>query len=103
MRGDERQGEATHDDILDAVKHLTEVVGYTDFDIHGQLIGKGLVAQVARLEARVAAKFDWIDTLKKQAWVAASIIAAAAVVIWWLAAPRMEKVFHEPPAVERKK
>jgi hypothetical protein len=103
MRGDEPEGGATHDDILRAVHALSDTVGFVETDMTGQLIGKGLVAQVARLEVRVNAKFNWIDTLLKQAGTAVAIIAAAGVVIWWLAGPRMEKVFHEPAVAEAKK
>ena len=96
-------GEATHDDILRAVHKLTETVGFVETDMTGALVGKGLVAQMARLEVRVNAKFNWIDTLIKQAGTAVAIIAAAGIVIWWLAGPRMERVFHDPPAAEAKK
>jgi hypothetical protein len=103
MKEDEKPGDATHNDILEAVNKLREEVGYVETDMLGQLVGKGLVARVARLETRVIEKFNWIDTLKKQAMTAAAVIAAAAVVIWWLASQDVERVFRDPPAVEKAK
>lgn len=86
-----------------AVKNVSDAVGLIDKDEYGRLIGKGLLADVARLSETMNAKFRWLDSIRLGAVVAASVIIAAAGVVWWLARPDVERVFHERPAVEAKK
>lgn len=89
--------------VSGAVKDVSDSVGWTDKDEHGHLIGKGLLADVARLSETMNAKFRWLDSIRLGAVVAGAVIAAAAAVVWWLARPDVERVFHERPAAEAKK
>ena len=73
---------------------LSLIVGYSSLDERGALIGSGVAGELARLTARVDARFRRDDDRLR--YLAGAFAAASLFVlcIWWLVRPRLEALFQ---------
>lgn len=73
---------------------LSAVVGFAGLDEHGVLVGTGVAGDLARLKAKVDARFARDDGRAR--YLAGAVAAAGLFIlcIWWLVRPRLEALFQ---------
>jgi hypothetical protein len=73
---------------------LVRVIGFSDRDEHGVLIGTGIAGDLARLKAKVDARFSRDDGRVRYLAGAAAAAGLFLAVIWWLIRHRLETIFQ---------
>jgi hypothetical protein len=89
---------ASESETLDRIEakldDLTRVVGFSSMDEHGDLIGAGIAGDLARLKARVDARFSRDDGRARYLAGAAAAARLSMAAAWWLLHERLEALFQ---------
>jgi hypothetical protein len=90
--------EAASPDVLERIEakldSLTRIVGFCGSDEHGLLIGTGIAGDLARLKARVDARFSRDDGRARYLAGAAAAASLSLAGLWWLVHARLEALFR---------
>lgn len=73
---------------------IEDTLGWTGHDEHGDLIGKGIAGNLARLEARVDRRFRIYDGVTRYAAGATATAVLMSAILWFVIKNKLEAFFQ---------